>query len=189
VKVAAAISFARDSELADLSARLTAAQLETELLLVGAVLGDCRRESCAIGVAMAEHYGVTPDLLDSPDLQQILAAAFLCSHLPLGEALVKARSGLKSQKLWDPSAPAHSRGMAWSNESLASYSEDFCGPTWLAVLAPRFIDLRSRRLRADAAYRELRSALELEPFPFHLGTHRRLPMVTNAPSSRSRIAG
>ena len=101
-------------DFAPLFAALEQRHAAAELDVLGALSADPRR------TALFEAAGGTAAMFRQADHRAIYAGIDLARDRTPTEAIVAARLLLASAFLWDPAAPAWTRGPAWSDASLVS---------------------------------------------------------------------
>lgn len=142
---------------------LAQARAEMELACVASMLSEP-----AQGLALFEEAGFTDGWLEQEDLRLIyLAVAFVvrrptCPPDKIGakeKVLGFARHGLQLCGLWDPSVPAASRWMVWSDAALVDLACSYPSPVTLPVLCWRLRDRVARAKDAESHLLKLRLLL------------------------------
>jgi hypothetical protein len=152
VTLARSIS-AADPTLWGLAAELSARRAAIELELVASILSEP-----VCGVRYAQSAGLQPHHFDMPDLRILYCAAELLSAWGTGAVLRLARRALWDEGHYSSYAPADSRGMEWSDDSLVGLALSYPGPAMVPHLAHELIRI----------YRQLHAASD------HLGRARKV---------------
>jgi hypothetical protein len=130
-----------DPDLCDRLIPLAVERASIEREIVAIVLA-----SPVEGIALAEKYGVTVDLISLADLRIIFDAARLAGHLGIEAVAILARRGLQHFGYWNECAAIGTLGEQWSDLNLSFYATEwFYSPLQLAARCRQLVKLDIRQ--------------------------------------------
>lgn len=143
-------AIARDIDLGAAFAAICKSVDRAGIELLEVMLADPRRESCRLGVSYVISAGITEDTFFSEDQRIIFRAATITRpEHRLDHVLLLARRWLRAANCWDDTDPRHfARGPRWSDISLEALVDQWPGPSYTRVYAPRLLNLSERRQKA-----------------------------------------